>query len=226
MAFNEFPSLFDPTEFGKSLPLQIAEFIAGEIFSGRFATGDHLKETELAKMFHTSRAPVREALYLLQIEGLVERLPRRGTVVRAYEDKELLELYDVRVGLECMALERLRDTWDIASEEKFDAVLMKMDVALRQSDADEYAQLNDRFHQLLFELSGNSMLWRIYHQLKNLMVIILQASTQESQTMETSLQEHRQIVEALTQGDFELARERLVTNIRHGMDRALKSRGK
>ena len=226
MAFREFPSLFSQPEFGKSLPAQIAEQIARQIFNGEYTTGQHLKEEELAKVFRTSRAPVREALYLLQLEGLVERLPRRGTVVKAYKDKEVHELYDVRVGLECLAIDQLSKTWGDTSSEKFRQIIERMELALTRADSDAYAELNDLFHQLLFELGDNRMLHRIYHQLKNVFIILLQVSTRDSNEMQVSLSEHKGIVEAMEQGEFNLAKERLIENVRHGMDRALQSRKK
>ncbi|KPV45092.1 GntR family transcriptional regulator [Alicyclobacillus ferrooxydans] len=224
MAFREFPSLFEQPEFGQSLPVQISEQIARQIFEGEYVTGQRLKEEELAKVFHTSRAPVREALYLLQLEGLVERLPRRGTVVRAYEEKEVHELYDVRIGLECLAIDQLQKAWNDTCSQKFRRVLERMEVALSEANSDEYAELNDVFHQLLFELGKNQILWRIYHQLNNVFIILLQASTQEAHDMRTSYEEHKGIVDAMEVGDFVLAKERLVNNVTHGKDRALQAR--
>jgi DNA-binding transcriptional regulator YhcF (GntR family) len=68
--------------FGLPLPEQIAEVLADEIIERKVASGSKLPESALAERFGTSRAPIREALYLLDQAGLVERTPRRGTVVR------------------------------------------------------------------------------------------------------------------------------------------------
>lgn len=224
MEFQAFPSLFDQPDFGKSLPIQIAEYIAKEIFVGNLTTGERLKEEELAAHFHTSRAPVREALYLLQIEGLVERLPRRGTVVKEYTEKELHELYDVRLSLECTAIEKLEPFWDEEMAMQFGDVLERMRCAVEDADARTYARLNDAFHQLFVQSTGNKMLWRIYHQLNNLLVILLQVSTQEIVQMQTSYDEHAAIVQALKQRNFTLAKERLAAHVHHGMTRALQTR--
>jgi DNA-binding GntR family transcriptional regulator len=189
MAFHTLLSFSNQPEFGKSLPMQIAEYIARKIFQGDLQIGERLKEEELSELFQTSRA--------LQIEGLVERLPRRGTIVKAYTDKELRELYEVRLGLEKMAMEAVQQSWCAESRRKFDEVLQNMELALNQEDAEEYARLNDLFHQLLFQLADNSILWRMYRQLKNVLIAMLQLSTQEIAQMRVSYREHAEIVRAL-----------------------------
>ncbi len=80
-----------------SFPQQIAGMLAEEITD--------LDQT-LAGRFGTSRASIREALYLLAQKGIVERIPRKGAVVRRYTPCEIEEIYKVRVTLEELALER------------------------------------------------------------------------------------------------------------------------
>ncbi|WP_156752533.1 GntR family transcriptional regulator, partial [Mycobacterium sp. ACS1612] len=69
------------------------------ILTGRFAAGQVLSENALATEFGKSRTPVREALHRLEIEGLVERVPR-GVRVRASSPEEILDIYEVRITLE------------------------------------------------------------------------------------------------------------------------------
>ncbi|MCL6597790.1 MAG: GntR family transcriptional regulator [Alicyclobacillus macrosporangiidus] len=212
------------SEFGKSLPQQIADYIATEILQGRFRPGERLKEEDLAAKFQTSRAPVREALYLLQIDGLVERQPRRGTVVKAYTEKEIRELYEVRQGLEQIAVERLRHAWSRRAAERFHTVLADMEQALADSDAEAYSESNEAFHELIFDLAGNEVLLRLYRQLQNLLRLLLRLSTQEAAQMRASYEEHRAIVAALERGDFEEAKRVLAQNVDHGLHRALGTR--
>ena len=89
-----------------SFPERIAQVLADEIVERTLLSGERLQEQKLAERFGTSRAPIREALYLLVREGLVERVPRRGAVVKRYSAREIRELYKIRVNLEELALER------------------------------------------------------------------------------------------------------------------------
>lgn len=77
-----------------------SELIREAILAGRLAPGARLKEQELAQALGISRTPVREALLLLQAEGLIESSPNRGAMVRAYSSEELTDMYELRALLE------------------------------------------------------------------------------------------------------------------------------
>jgi DNA-binding GntR family transcriptional regulator len=83
-----------------------SELIRDAILYGRLAPGERLKEEQLARELGISRTPVREALLLLQAEGLIESVPNRGAVVRAYSPDELGDMYDLRALLESYAARR------------------------------------------------------------------------------------------------------------------------
>jgi DNA-binding GntR family transcriptional regulator len=93
-----------------ALPPPLAEFIAeklaAEIEAGKFAPGERLSEETLAERFGVSRAPVREALRLLQRDELVRIEPRRGASVIAFSPEEVNELFEVRAVLYALAVER------------------------------------------------------------------------------------------------------------------------
>jgi DNA-binding transcriptional MocR family regulator len=86
--------------FGRSLPQQIARILREEIIERKLLPGSKLPEPALVDRFETSRAPIREALYLLAQEGLIERTPRKGALVKGYARQEISELYRVRITLE------------------------------------------------------------------------------------------------------------------------------
>ena len=82
------------------------ELIREAILDGRLAPGERLKEVELARELGISRTPVREALLLLQTEGLVDAVPNRGAAVRAHGPEDLDDLYQLRALLEGYAARR------------------------------------------------------------------------------------------------------------------------
>lgn len=222
--FFPFTSSTGQEDFGKPLPMQIAEFIAGEIFAGRYQPGNRLKEEELAELFRTSRAPIREALYLLQIDGLVERVPRRGTVIKDYTEKEVRELYEVRLGLEHLAIDRLVSLWDSTAHQGFLSVLQHMSACAEEMNMADYSKYHSAFHQLLFKMADSEILWRLYRQLGNPLLALFNLSTQEPAQLRQSYLEHEQIVAALHAREFQQAKDLLAENVRHGMRRALASR--
>lgn len=208
-------------ELGKPLGIQIAEAIAEKIFNGRLQPGERLKEEELAEGFKTSRAPVREALYLLQIDGLVERLPRRGTVVREYTDKDIIDLYEVRATLECSAIDRLKTRWSEHAATSFTENLALMKSALDQQDSERYSRQNTEFHNLFLAYSGSDILRRLYQQLGNPLRFLVHFSTRSTTQMQSSYVEHENIVRHLLAGEFDVAKEVLNENVRQGMTRVI-----
>ncbi|PGT82782.1 GntR family transcriptional regulator, partial [Bacillus sp. AFS040349] len=83
-----------------ALSNSIAKHITDQIISGDLKPGEKLVEHIYAEEYGTSRAPVREAIYLLAIEGLVERIPRKGAVVKEYSEHEIYDLLEIRNMLE------------------------------------------------------------------------------------------------------------------------------
>src|SRR5579864_9777932 len=79
------------------------ELIREAIIDGRLPPGQRLKEEELAQELGISRTPVREALLILQAEGLVTAVPNRGAVVRTYTESDLVDMYELRALLESFA---------------------------------------------------------------------------------------------------------------------------
>src|SRR5690606_19880163 len=90
----------------KTTAMQIADEISTRIAKGQLHPGERLVETALAKEFQTSRAPIREALLMLERDRLVERIPHQGVVVRRFTRQEIYDLYDVIYRLEEIAFEK------------------------------------------------------------------------------------------------------------------------
>lgn len=94
--FRLFGDASDPT---LTVPEQIAAKVGDRVIAGRLAPGDRIGEQELADEFKVSRGPVREAIRILEREGLVKVLARRGAVVTQLSERELQELFEIRAGL-------------------------------------------------------------------------------------------------------------------------------
>lgn len=90
-----------------TVPEQVAAKVGDRIIGGRLAPGARIGEQELADEFAISRGPVREAIRILEREGLVAVLPRRGAVVTSLSALELRELFEVRAGLFEMVIRKI-----------------------------------------------------------------------------------------------------------------------
>ncbi|MDN4089320.1 GntR family transcriptional regulator [Paenibacillus polymyxa] len=138
------------------------------IISGGIESGTILSENKLAADFAVSRSPIREALKILASENII-RLERMGAVVIGLSEKEIEEIYDVRLLIESFVFERLikMDTHDLAKE--LSKILEMMKVAVKYSDADEFSYQDVLFHETIIRAVNHSYILMIWNNLKPVM---------------------------------------------------------
>src|SRR5271154_3498632 len=98
-----------------TLPEQIAEKVGSAIIEGRFEAGDRIQEQDLAARFEVSRGPVREALRILEKEGMIQILPRRGAQVTRLDIEEVNNVCEIRANLIALAVKLMTARADKAS---------------------------------------------------------------------------------------------------------------
>lgn len=178
-----------------------------KIFSGELSAGsDHL-ESELAEQLNMSRTPVREAVLMLEGQGLLELRPRKGVRILPLSPDDMAEIYDVLTELESLAAERAAmagydddDLCDLAS------AIDDMDLAIARTDLDAWADADDRFHSELVRLGGNSRISAIVHMMSD-QVRRARTTTLFMRPVPTkSNEDHRKVYHAIQKGDAEMAR--------------------
>ncbi|WP_046180169.1 GntR family transcriptional regulator [Domibacillus tundrae] len=138
------------------------------IISGEIESGTILSENKLAADFAVSRSPIREALKILASENII-RLERMGAVVIGLSEKEIDEIYDVRLLIESFVFERLvkMDTNELVKE--LSKTLEMMKVAIKYSDADEFSYQDVLFHETIIRSVNHSYILMIWNNLKPVM---------------------------------------------------------
>lgn len=138
------------------------------IISGIIESGTTLSENKLAADFHVSRSPVREALKVLAAENII-RLERMGAIVIGLSEKEVKEIYDVRLLIETFVFERLvkMDVSDLTKE--LHKILEMMKVAIKFRDADEFSFHDVLFHETIIRAIDHSYMMMIWNNLKPVM---------------------------------------------------------
>ena len=128
------------------------------ILSNELASGTRLVLRQLANQFDTSDIPVREALRMLERDGLVEMVPYRGARVTTLTAREIEETYFIRGHLESiatgLAAERITD----AELAVLDGLMGRMRGAVEAQDGPRFSELNQEFHRTIVAACGNSML--------------------------------------------------------------------
>ena len=182
----------------QSLKEIAAERIREAIVQGRLKMGESLSENYLAQNLQVSKTPIREALSLLNMEGLVKIIPQKGTFVFSMDKPEIIELCELRYALESMALryshERNRD--DFLKELEGTVKLMKKD--MKKEGVMHYLQLDDSFHNSFFNYCENRYMKDTYRMI-NARVSALRNFVTGSveSSMQLSLEHHEKILESL-----------------------------
>lgn len=128
-------------------PELVRDGLRESILTGAFEAGHQLRQDELAEQFGTSRIPVREALRQLESEGLVTFHPNRGAVVKGLSLEDVIEMLEIRIGLECRALKLAIPNMAV---EDFDAAQQILDEYSATADPATWGEMNWRYHSALY----------------------------------------------------------------------------
>ncbi len=184
---------------------RIRETLEQAILTGEFVDGARLDEVRLCTRFGVSRTPVREALHQLAASGLLEMKPRRGAFVRTPGFVEVVEMFEVMGELESMcgrlAAKRISDV----QLKAFSAACRKCEQAEETGDRDAYYRENETFHQVLYEAGGNGFLQSQALKLQKRLQPFRRLQLGVRGRVRQSLEEHRQILQAVEAGDQETA---------------------
>ncbi|MGH2843176.1 MAG: GntR family transcriptional regulator [Solirubrobacteraceae bacterium] len=184
--------------------MMVADAIRSGILQGRLRPGDRLKESVLAEELAVSRTPIREAIAMLQAEGLLEVQQHRGAQVRSYTIGELEEIYDLRSILEGYAARR-------AATRIRDHELMRLRGSveametLQPTDLEHLVQENGIFHETILEVAQSQRLAAMVAQTRALPLIYQSYAWYTREELSLSLEYHRRVLSALSRHDADQA---------------------
>ena len=204
-----------------SLADQVFERLESEILGGKYQPGELLTELRLTEDLGVSRTPVREALRRLEQERLIE-LSTRGIVVLGVTERDIEDIFTVRVRVEGLAAAR-------AAEARGGDYLPEMREAIElqeyyvgRHDADHIKYMDNRFHELVYDASGSTVLRDVLLPLHKKTQKYRKASVQNESRAERSLAEHRAVYEAIAAGDAAAAEVAMTTHVQNAMAHMLK----
>lgn len=180
------------------------EVIREAIVDGRLAPGQRLKEQELARELGLSRTPIREALAVLQAEGLVETVPNRGATVRSHDADDLDDLYRLRALLEGYTAARAATRM---SDEDVSALAESCErfAALADAEIREIVKENLLFHNLILRAAQSERAARFVRNVIELPLVYRSYIFYSAEQRRISAHYHRQITRAIEGRDAERA---------------------
>ncbi len=193
------------------LRAQVTAILRNEILSGRVKPGSILNERELAKQLGVSKTPVRESLTVLDHEGLVRTLPRKGYLVSGYTVQDVHNFFDLRVILESAAVELAVGR---ITDEEFEALTALVPDGAPDDDMLKRLDRNVDLHYTLARLSGNDRLASLIRTLMSEMRRMIAAGYVP--------EEHEKLMAALKERDPRRAAQAMRNHINAVRERALR----
>ncbi len=187
------------------LRVQVADRLRSAILSGRLKPGTGLVETALAEQMNVSRAPIREAIQILENDGLVETIAYKGKRVKPLTAREVAETYSLREVFEVMAVRRI-----LENGAPLDVLRTHCDEMTAAAAADDFAALvaaDEAFHHALIRLADHDLLLASWKNLYLRIHQIMALRNRTERNLDEVARNHPPIVQALADGDADRAIE-------------------
>jgi DNA-binding GntR family transcriptional regulator len=178
---------------------QVLNELRRRIVDGEYAQGERLTENRLAEDFGVSRNPVREVLRVVETEGFVQILPRRGAVVATLDETAVRDLFAVREQLETLAAGLAAERAAPDDIARLRALLKDASAATEAKDLDRVAELNSELHLAVIEISGNRWLASLSSAMYHHVHWVFRVGA--AQRAPHSWEEHIRVVDAIAAGD-------------------------
>ena len=191
------------------LPLRDVVFqtLRQAILREDLAPGERLMEIPLANKLGASRTPLREAIRMLEQEGLVVMIPRRGAQVAGISEKSLRDVLEVRKSLEKLAVELACERMTEEDMKEMNRAEEAFSAAVHEGDALRIAETDEQFHDVIYNSTGNTKLVQLLNNLREQMYRYRLEHIKDEKSRLSLLEEHQRMMAALRSRDVELAKK-------------------
>ncbi|RAS72790.1 GntR family transcriptional regulator [Priestia endophytica] len=195
----------------------LSEIVANElkrrIWEGEIEFGDRLMEPDLSANLGVSRSSLREALQLLEHEGLVVSAPRRGTFVNKFEKKDLKEIYEARLLIEVYAFEKAVQNIKEEDIKELESKVQRMKESIQGGKWDEILNLDLEFHAYVVNLCNNATMIKFYNLILVQIRTFLSRLSRHYPNLESLYEEHKEMLEAIKTRDEKVVKEKVIEHI-------------
>ncbi len=211
-------SLLSPLNETPSLDKLAYEKIKQAILTFQFLPNQSLVEGDLAAQLAISKTPVRDALMRLEKEGLVTRVPYKGTYVSELTPQEMINIFQIRIALEGLAASLATPLLTAEDFRKMQSLIDAHSECLQAKDVSGASKINSDFHNIIVQKCSNTrlqvMLLNLDDQLKRYRLL----SVAQGLRMDKSIPEHSMILEAFQKRDTKAAEEAMKIHLTSAMN--------
>jgi DNA-binding GntR family transcriptional regulator len=202
----------------RALYQEVADRLRQQIYSRTLQPGSWIDEMKLSQEFGISRTPMREALKVLAVEGLVTMKLRRGAYVTEVSRDDVAQVYHLLALLESDAAAQVAAMADEVQRTRLRQLHARLEKQVRQRDA--FFAANELFHMALLDIAGNRWAMQIVTDLRKVMKLNRHHSLFKQGRLSDSLAEHRELMAAIEDRDAPRARDLMRAHFEHGLEAA------
>ena len=183
------------------------------ITNGELKKDTPLVERQLCGILGVSRTPVREALRELANDNLVEIIEGKGVYVKQVEFRDMIEIFEIREALECMAMKLFMERKEAEDIETLKQCFFKQEEAYKNEAYDKFMKVDMQFHALISDGARNKRLRdeisNIYKQVRQIAI----ASKDDEEVRNFAMKAHKKIIGAVLEDDKQKAQDAIVEHI-------------
>ena len=184
-----------------SIREKVYDVIRNDILNGHIAPGERVVEARLAEQIKTSRTPVREALHMLEREGLLEAIPRVGYRVKQITWGEIEEICEIRAVNECLAARWAMKRMTPKELRALEDNLCLSEAEVNQGNPRSFVEFDAEFHEILSRASGSARLLELCQMLRRHMLRYRIESIFRKENVLRALKGHKRIVDCIKRKD-------------------------
>lgn len=185
------------------LPLRDVVFhtLREAILKGELKPGERLMELQLAAKLGVSRTPIREAIRMLELEGLAVTVPRKGAEVAKMTEKDMEDVLQIRRALDELAVGLACDNMTEERLAELHEALIRFEESIETGDVKQIAQKDIEFHEVIYQTADNTKLVNLLNNLREQMYRYRVEYLKNDSVYPRLIEEHKQIYEGLKRGD-------------------------
>jgi DNA-binding GntR family transcriptional regulator len=187
----------------KTIRKRIYEHLREQLLNGEIAPLEHLIEAKIAKEIGTSRTPVREALHSLELEGLIESIPRVGYVVKPINEQEVGEICEIRMAIEGVAARWAMEKAHKKLIEELKKNISISDEKVSKGDVKAFVDMDAQFHEIISKFSGSKRLRELAQTLRRHMLRYRIQSIYSVDNVLRAIDGHKGILRAIGKRNLE-----------------------
>lgn len=197
-----------------SLRTEVYRRLRDDILQGRYTRGTTLTESQISLDMGVSRTPVREAISQLEQDGLVYSTPNKSIIVQGFDENDIMDLYDVRRQMETIAAARAAEFMNAEQRHALKSAFeQEVRDTLNNDNVEELQDLDNVFHELIFQGSGSKILRKILTSINTYTRYARTISLATQGRSRKVLDEHAKILDAITRKDSQAASQAMRAHI-------------